>query len=142
MTVLRETMQQKELVDLLGSMHAFVMPSRGEGFGLCALEAMSTGLPVIATNWSGPSEYLDEEYAYPLTYELVEAGGTHANHVVFNGTWAEPDYEHLRVLMREVYEYPEKASEKGALASAVVRRSWTWDRAAARVVSDLDEMLQ
>ncbi len=30
------------------------------------VEAMSMGLPVIATNWSGPTEYMTEENAYPL----------------------------------------------------------------------------
>jgi hypothetical protein len=27
---------------------------------------MSMGLPVIATNWSGPTAFLDSEVGYPL----------------------------------------------------------------------------
>lgn len=60
-------------LELLGRMDAFVLPSRAEAFGLCALEAMSTGLPLIATNWSGPAEYLDPEDSFPLSYRLVDA---------------------------------------------------------------------
>ena len=31
------------------------------------------GLPVIATNWSGPTAFLDESVGYPLRYDgLVE----------------------------------------------------------------------
>lgn len=60
-------------LELLGRMDAFVLPSRSEAFGLCALEAMSTGLPLIATNWSGPAEYLDPEDSFPLSYRLVDA---------------------------------------------------------------------
>ena len=30
------------------------------------------GLPVIATNWSGPTAFLTEENGYPLGYTLVE----------------------------------------------------------------------
>lgn len=36
----------------------FVSPSREESFGLAIIEAMSLGLPVIATATNGPAEYL------------------------------------------------------------------------------------
>ena len=45
---------------------AFVLPSRGEGWGRPHVEAMAMGLPVIATNWSGPTAYLDEAVGYAL----------------------------------------------------------------------------
>ena len=64
-----------EVIDYLAELDAFALPSRGEGFGLCGLEAMATGLPTIATNWSGPAEYLDRTDSFPLDYALVETGG-------------------------------------------------------------------
>lgn len=36
--------------------------THGEGFGRPLLEATFTGLPVIATNWSGHIDFLDDEY--------------------------------------------------------------------------------
>jgi glycosyltransferase involved in cell wall biosynthesis len=47
-------------VSLYRSVDAFVLPSRGEGWGRPYMEAMSMGLPVIATNWSGPTEFVNE----------------------------------------------------------------------------------
>lgn len=38
---------------------AMVMPSLPEPGGAVVLEAMAVGLPVIATNWGGPSDYID-----------------------------------------------------------------------------------
>jgi glycosyltransferase involved in cell wall biosynthesis len=128
----------RELLELLAEMDAFVMPSRGEGFGVCGLEAMSTGLPLIATNWDGPVEYLDPADTFPLGYRPVEAGGTLANDHEYFGTWAEPDYEHLRQLMRHLYEHPEEGKRKGALAAQRVRRDWGWERIARQVRDDID----
>jgi glycosyltransferase involved in cell wall biosynthesis/GT2 family glycosyltransferase len=128
-----------ELLGLLRKMDAFVMPSRGEGFGLCGLEAMATGLPLIATCWSGPADYLDPSDSFPLAYELVEAGGIEAGGRPFHGRWAEPDYQHLRHLMRWIYEHHEQAAARGLQAARRVRRDWTWQRVAARLVADLDQ---
>jgi glycosyltransferase involved in cell wall biosynthesis len=126
------------LLEFLRQMDAFVMPSRGGGFGLCGIEAMATGLPLVATNWSGPVEYLDPADSFPLAYRLVDAKGVKANHVRYFGDWAEPDYEHLRHLMRWLYEHPEEAAEKGRLAAERVHRNWTWDRVARQMVDDFD----
>jgi glycosyltransferase involved in cell wall biosynthesis len=44
--------QHAQILTFLQQLDVFVLPSRAEGFGLCGLEAMATGLPLIATNWS------------------------------------------------------------------------------------------
>ena len=140
-TLLQASVDRRSLVDLYGQMDAFVLPSRGEGFGLCGLEAMSTGLPVIATDWSGPVEYLDPEDSYPLSYRLVEAGGTEAHGFRYFGMWAEPSYEHLRSLLRRLYEHPDEAADKGRRAAERVHRHWTWDRVARQMRDDLDALI-
>lgn len=53
----------------LRNLDLFVSPSREESAGLAILEAMSEGLPIIATAAEGPSEYLRE---HPVT--LVAPG--------------------------------------------------------------------
>jgi glycosyltransferase involved in cell wall biosynthesis len=126
------------VLDYLRELDAFVLPSRGEGFGLCGLEAMATGLPLIATNWSGPADYLDPADSYPLAYELVETGGKEFGGMRLFGRWAEPSYEHLRSLLRLVYDRREEALAKGRRASARVHANWTWERIARQLVADLD----
>ncbi|MBE0476154.1 MAG: glycosyltransferase [Coriobacteriia bacterium] len=46
---------QEELREALGSADLFVLPSLREGFGVALIEAMSTGLPAVATRSGGPS---------------------------------------------------------------------------------------
>lgn len=134
-------MEHDRLLEFLRELDAFVLPSRGEGFGLCGLEAMATGLPTIATNWSGPAEYLDPADSFPLSYTLVDARGAESRHTRYFGQWAEPDYEELRHLMRLLFERPEDARAKGRRASERVHREWTWDRAATKICSDLDRLV-
>jgi glycosyltransferase involved in cell wall biosynthesis len=139
-TIYSAFLDPRGLVKFLHELDAFVLPSRGEGFGLCALEAMSTGLPVIATNWSGPAEYMDPEYSFPLNYRLVDAGGIASNYTRYFGQWAEPDYEHLRFLMRWLYEHPNEAAAKGCAAASRVHRHWTWDRVACQLCAEFDAL--
>ena len=49
---------------VLQSADAFVFPSKREGLGMAALEAMASGIPVIATDNRGTREYVSEDTGY------------------------------------------------------------------------------
>lgn len=51
---------QPDCAAVLRDADAFVLPSLHECGGAVVLEAMCVGLPVIATDWGGPADYLDE----------------------------------------------------------------------------------
>jgi glycosyltransferase involved in cell wall biosynthesis len=131
-------LDQEALLGFLGEMDLFVLPSRGEGFGLCGLEAMATGLPTIATNWSGMADYLDPDDSFPLNYRLVDADGAYVSHTRYFGQWAEPDERHLRQLMRWAFEHRSDVSAMGRRASERVHRDWTWSRVIDRLETMLD----
>jgi len=48
--------KQTVIVDLLSAADVFLLPSQSESFGLSALEAMSCGVPVVASNIGGIPE--------------------------------------------------------------------------------------
>lgn len=50
-----------EIVEILCESHAFILPSRGENFSVAVLEALSIGLPVIATLCGGIRECINEK---------------------------------------------------------------------------------
>jgi len=106
---------QLQLPRLYGAVDAFVLPSRGEGWGRPHVEAMAMGLPVIATNWSGITEFLSERNGYPLRYTHLAPipDGAFAGHLQ-----AEADVAHLRQLMRHVVQHQSEAIAKGQQARA------------------------
>lgn len=64
---------REEIRQCLWQSHVLVHPSRYETFGVVLIEAMATGLPVIATQCGGP-----EEIVQPETGMLVEPGNVAA----------------------------------------------------------------
>ncbi|MDM8524793.1 glycosyltransferase family 4 protein [Desulfococcaceae bacterium HSG8] len=52
---------QKKIPEILKKSRALILPSLYECGGAVILEAMALELPVIATKWGGPVDYLDEE---------------------------------------------------------------------------------
>ena len=73
-----EDMPRAALRNLYAAADAFVLPTRGEGWGLPIAEAMAMALPVIATNWSGPTALLSTDNSYPLSRELTPLPGGQA----------------------------------------------------------------
>lgn len=69
------TADPAELFRDLGQAALFVMPSRAEGFGLAALEAIGLGTPVLVSDRSGLAELLEhhlDELARPMIVPVVD----------------------------------------------------------------------
>ena len=121
-----------DVSDLMSSCDAYVSLHRSEGIGLTIAEAMGLGKPVIATGWSGNTDFMDVSNGFPVGYRLVELeeniGPYHAGEV-----WAEPSIEQAAEWMRFVVDHPDEASARGRAARETMRRDYSEERIAELV---------
>lgn len=64
---------REQLLQIYNESHAFVLSSFKETFGVVLIEAMSCGLPVIATKCGGPESIISESYLGELSEIDVES---------------------------------------------------------------------
>jgi GT2 family glycosyltransferase len=122
---------------LYRSADCYVSAGRGEGWDMPLMEAMACGLPTIATDWGAHTDFVHDGISYPL--KVPRTIRAKALCPYYDGfSWADPDSEHLGVLLRHVYENREEAAGVGNRAAAEMASRWTWKHAAQRIVNRLD----
>lgn len=62
-----------EILKILYSGDLFVHPSRGENFSVAIIEALSTGLPVVATQCGGASECINQKNGVLVPIDNIDA---------------------------------------------------------------------
>ena len=90
------------------SIVGYVTSTHGEGFGLPVFEAACTGLPVIAPNWGGLTEFTsngDTVLINEVDYEVKQLEDYHVWDGVLNKdtNWCYADTVSLRSQMRSLY---------------------------------------
>jgi glycosyltransferase involved in cell wall biosynthesis len=136
--IIAENSTPRDMLMYMGKADAFLWPSRGEGFGLPTVQAMSTGLPIIVADNSGMSQYCDGRYNYPIPCQEVkvpsQANGGYPDEWGDCGNWWEPDFASLVAAIREVYNNRTWAAEKGNKAAEWVRDNWTIGHTCQRIL--------
>lgn len=130
----------EEMLRLYKSVDAFVLPSRGEGWGRPYMEAMSMSLPVIGTNWSGNTEFMTNENSYLIDVEKFVEIRENEIDSYLGHKWAQPSVKHLKKLLLEVSKNPEKAKEKGLQARKDIVEKFNLDAVAKIVVKRLKQI--
>jgi len=103
------------------NIRAYVSTTHGECFGLPLFEAACAGVPVVATDWSGHTDYLykgDEPLFSNIPYELKEISEEAVwDGVLQRGTkWAYPKQGPFKMAMRDVVKnYPKHKSRANKL---------------------------
>lgn len=124
-----------DMPSLYKAADAFVLPTRGEGWGLPFMEAMAMGLPTIATNFSGHLDFMSEENAFLISIELTLVPARDTKTYGSDVRWAQPSVTSLVEALVRVVREPEESSRRGEQAARDVRALYD-ERRVSRLVAD------
>lgn len=110
-------MSQVKCAEKLKSANVLVLPSLYECGGAVVLEAMAMALPVIATNWGGPADYLDETCG-----------------IVVEPTSREAFINNLAQAMIRLAQSPEERKRMGEAGRLKVINYYDWERKIDRIL--------
>ncbi|CAN5550838.1 hypothetical protein BH23ACI1_BH23ACI1_27090 [soil metagenome] len=135
--ILDTLLDRAHLNALMGLCDCYVSLHRSEGFGLTMAEAMAQGKPVIATGYSGNTDFMTPQNSYLVEYTLTtleEDLGPYPR----GSHWAAPDLEHASLLMRRVFDAPAEASDMAERGRLDVSRDLSPVAVGARLKARLE----
>jgi glycosyltransferase involved in cell wall biosynthesis len=97
---------------------AMVNLTKGEGFGRPLLEFSLTNKPIITTNWSGHTDYLNPEFVTLLPGAMNKVHPSAANNMLLaDAEWFNVDYGQAGYYLKDMFEnykgYAENAKRQG-----------------------------
>ena len=109
--------KSSEIPALYAATDAFVLPTRGEGWGLPIMQALAMGKPTIATAWSGHMHFLTLNNSLLLNYSEEEIPRKSYYGWSPGKKWAEPNISELKRLMILLASDKELCSKLGKQAA-------------------------
>lgn len=116
--------EQADVARLLDEMDVLVLPSLFECGGAVVLEAMAKGLPVIASNWGGPADYLDASCGI-----LVDPDGR------------ESFIEGLSGAIAKLAQSPELRERMGQAGRKRAEADFDWERKVDRILEVYEDAI-
>ncbi len=99
-----DLISRNELVSLYKACDCFALPTSSEGFGMPFAEACASGMPIVAPNYGGQTDFLRKPFAYLSKYQMTPVAHMSFPHYSGLTNWCEPNVIDFRNGMRHFYE--------------------------------------
>ncbi len=147
-TLLHGHLSDEEMVSLYShpKVKAVVSTTHGEGFGLPLLEAAANELPVLATDWSGHTDFLympdgdDKKRMFgKVDYDLKPISKEHVwKGVLEEGTsWAYPKMVSYKEKLRDCYKDHGRYKSQAKKLTPWIRQEFTEEKKYSKFISVL-----
>ncbi len=139
--LMNQTMDRKDVVGLIQCSDAIVSLHRAEGFGRTLAEAMLLGKPVIATNFSGNTDFCRNDTALLVNGPMipVKEGEYRFWEKQY---WCDPDIQEAAIQMRRCIDDCEGVRSIAEKGKALIESAYSADAVGQAYKKRLDALVQ
>jgi len=132
---------------------AYVSASHGEGFGLPIFEAAQNGLPIIAPEWSGYTDFTsfkptakskkEKSYIVGVDYKLanIQPEAVWSGVIEKDTKWCFADLQDLKVKMRGVYSDVQKYKKSAKKLQTNIKNNFSEEKQNNLFIKSIKEIL-
>ena len=122
---------------------AHISFTKGEGYGRPLLEASISQKPVIASNWSGHTDFLDKEMSILLPGQLtqIHPSATVKDMLLPESGWFTVDYKKASEILEDVYKNYKKYVDGAKRQAYRSRTEFSLDKMSERILNILKEKI-
>jgi|GEM_PF-2556901 len=128
------------LLSLIAACDCLISPHRAEGFGLMPAYALGLARTVIATDYSGTTDFCTPVTSYPIPFRKVPVERHQVLHPLKGASWAEIDKDALVSTMRAVVENPTLGETRARAGRTLIKDRFSPNRQADRYKARLTEL--
>ena len=120
---------------------AMVCLTKGEGFGRPLLEFSLTKKPIIATNWSGHTDFLKSEFTTLLNGELknVDQSAVVKDMILAESQWFSPNPGEIGFYLKDMVDNYKKYAELGKRQTHYSKTNFSWEKMHEKLNEYLDK---
>jgi hypothetical protein len=108
---------------------AMINLTKGEGFGRPLLEFSLTKKPIITTNWSGHTDFLNPEFTTMLPGTLTNVHPSAANNwLLKESQWFSVDLGHAGTTIKDIFEDHKKYIDGAKRQAHKSKTEFSWDK--------------
>ena len=122
---------------------AMVSLTKGEGFGRPLLEFSLTQKPIIASGWSGHTDFLDPEFSVLIGGELknVHPSAVIQNMILAESQWFSPNHGQIGHALKDMFENYKNYTDGAKRQAYKSKNEFSWEAMKSLLESRLDNLI-
>jgi glycosyltransferase involved in cell wall biosynthesis len=137
--IVEKIFEKDTLHKIIKGCDSYISLHRSEGFGLTMAEAMYFEKPVIATGYSGNTEFMDNTNSFLVDFEIFKVDSDILNYDR-NTIWSNPDVKHASILLKKVSENSNEVKFVAANGQKNIIQNFSMDKIGINIKEKLDNI--